>query len=74
MTGFIKPVLLLNNLTNGMPNKLSDAKQRISSSLEKKLVKRMQKLADMEGITLTEVLKRAIEKLVADYEREKKSK
>ncbi len=57
-----------------MPNKLADSKQRISSSQDKKLISRLQSIADNEGISLTEALKRAIEKLVADYEHETKQK
>ena len=57
-----------------MPGKLSDKKQRISSSQEKKLVEQVQKIAQAEGISLTEALRRALKKLVEDYESDKKRK
>lgn len=57
-----------------MPGKLADNKQRISSSQEKKLVERVQKIAHAEGISFTEALRRALEKLVEDYESDKKNK
>ena len=57
-----------------MPGKLADNKQRISSSQEKKLVERVQKIAHAEGISFTEALRRALEKLVEDYEIDKKNK
>ncbi len=57
-----------------MPNKLADTKQRISSSQDKKLIERVQLIAESEGISFTEALKRALEKLVADYENEKQTR
>lgn len=54
-----------------MPNKLSDTKQRISSSQEKKLVRRVKAIANEQGMSFTEALRLAMEKLVAEYENKK---
>lgn len=57
-----------------MPNKLSDTKQRISSSQEKKLVRRVKAIANEQGMSFTEALRLAMEKLVAEYESKKTHK
>jgi len=57
-----------------MPNKLSDTKQRISSSQEKKLVRRVKAIANEQGMSFTEALRLAMEKLVAEYENKKTHK
>ena len=56
-----------------MPNKLSDSKQRISSSQEKKLLSRVKAIAKEQGMSFTEALRLAMEKLVAEYENNKKT-
>lgn len=74
MTRFIKPVFHCAIKNQKMANKLSDGKRRISSAQDKKLIAKVQKLADEMNITFTDALKMALENLIAEYEHEKKSK
>lgn len=57
-----------------MPNKLSDTKQRISSSQEKKLVRRVKAIANEQGMTFTEALRLSMEKFATEYENKKTHK
>jgi len=55
-----------------MANKLSAEKKRISSAQDRKLVERVQKIADKMNITFTDALKLALENLISEHENEKK--
>ena len=57
-----------------MSNQISKDKQRISSSLDKKLVRKISDIANKEGVSLTEVIKTALEKFVKDYAKPTSSK